>query len=328
MLLDHPTRDLARAGYCGGVGQRCCFLMPPSVLPNRSASFSSDSVIRSPSSATSTYDDGPSKTISMWISVAVAAALPVSDAGESSDELARDVAHGASQATRLGLDIEWSRRLAGLPVEFRWTSGGARTRLQCGIRRTSTNAPVPYPKVDYVLDHVLQRHVLPQVNRCPPHRHGSASLRASRSAVPGELVLHQARLFFGMTPWLGHACQKHPSTKTANRAAGRTMSGVPGRSRRWMRNLRPGVCRARRSATSRFVEARGILVMRCETPASLGAGPPRRCLPACGGSFGSTGMHQLPICRRRFLSSPRAMRDRPLPQRVVSARRLRRGPVP
>src|SRR5437868_11164856 len=57
---------------------------------------------------------------------------------------------------------------------------------------------------------------------------------------------------------ISHPCQKHPSTKTAMRARDRTMSGVPGRSRRWMRNLSPREWSVRRSASSSLVEDRGM----------------------------------------------------------------------
>ena len=48
-------------------------------------------------------------------------------------------------------------------------------------------------------------------------------------------------------------CQKQPCTKTTLRREGNTMSGVPGRSRRWSLNRYPSRCRARRSASSGFV---------------------------------------------------------------------------
>ena len=48
-------------------------------------------------------------------------------------------------------------------------------------------------------------------------------------------------------PW---ACQKQPLTKMTFRRDGKTMSGVPGRSRRCKRNLYPREWRTRRTATS------------------------------------------------------------------------------
>jgi hypothetical protein len=48
-------------------------------------------------------------------------------------------------------------------------------------------------------------------------------------------------------PW---ACQKQPFMKMTFRRDGKTMSGVPGRSRRCKRNLYPREWRMRRTATS------------------------------------------------------------------------------
>lgn len=64
------------------------------------------------------------------------------------------------------------------------------------------------------------------------------------------------------------------------------MSGVPGRSRRWILNRSPRAWSARRRATSTFVDDRGMRLMRSETPASFGTG--RRRTPVVASSSSDT----------------------------------------
>lgn len=60
-------------------------------------------------------------------------------------------------------------------------------------------------------------------------------LRRSRARLPSSLVLQNATLVFGRTPWIGQQCQKHPSTKTAILVADITRSGRLPSRRRWRR---------------------------------------------------------------------------------------------
>ena len=60
-------------------------------------------------------------------------------------------------------------------------------------------------------------------------------------------------------PWLQWCpCQKHPWTNTTVRCRGRTISGVPGNSRTWIRNRSPAACRNFRTASSGAVSLRPI----------------------------------------------------------------------
>lgn len=115
-----------------------------------------------------------------------------------------------------------------------------------------------------------------------PASRNCASLRASRSMLRANLSCQNSILVFGMVVFEQPRwrCQKQPWTKIAFRDAGRTMSGVPGRSRRWRRNLRPIACSNRRTTISGFVSRRPTRAMRAErsgeTGGSAGDGDGRR----------------------------------------------------
>lgn len=66
----------------------------------------------------------------------------------------------------------------------------------------------------------------------------------SRSTFVTNLAFQNSVRVFGVVQrrqpeW---RCQKQPCTKTTVERRGKTMSGVPGRSRRWRRNLSPMAC--------------------------------------------------------------------------------------
>lgn len=69
----------------------------------------------------------------------------------------------------------------------------------------------------------------------------AAALRASRSTFAENFFSQNSRLVLGVEEaWqLGWRCQKQPWTKIANRCFGKTISGVPGRSRRWILYRKP-----------------------------------------------------------------------------------------
>lgn len=53
-----------------------------------------------------------------------------------------------------------------------------------------------------------------------------ASVLRSRSRFASSLAPQNSAFFFGRVPCSGHACQKHPSTKTASFPRGKTRSAV------------------------------------------------------------------------------------------------------
>jgi hypothetical protein len=87
----------------------------------------------------------------------------------------------------------------------------------------------------------------------------SASLfLRSRAAVRASFSRHHHLFALGVVPCSGQECQKHPSTKTATRAAGKTASAwqrSPGTSAACFRNRRPRRCSADRTATSGAVSS-------------------------------------------------------------------------
>ena len=103
----------------------------------------------------------------------------------------------------------------------------------------------------------------------------SASFLASRSRFPAILSAHHLAFALGATECSGHPCQKQPSTKMTNRNFTTTISGRPGRSRRWSRNRTPRRWSSRRSWISGVVFAVGIRFMNLLTEA-LDAGGVRR----------------------------------------------------
>lgn len=86
---------------------------------------------------------------------------------------------------------------------------------------------------------------------CHPAASSAARFSASRSRFRASFgSQYPGRLFGGralLHPW---ACQKQPWTKIAVRRRGRTISGVPGKSRRWRRKRYPARWSHRRTFNS------------------------------------------------------------------------------
>lgn len=78
---------------------------------------------------------------------------------------------------------------------------------------------------------------------------------ASRSTFRRNFSSQKATFDFGMEAFRhsGCLCQKQPSTNTASLRRGITRSGVPGKSRRWMRKRSPIECAVRRTIISGLV---------------------------------------------------------------------------
>ena len=108
-----------------------------------------------------------------------------------------------------------------------------------------------------------------------PKALSSRSFLASRSRFAAILSAHHLAFALGATACSGHPCQKHPSTKIANRSFTRTISGRPGRSLRCSRKRTPRRWSSRRSWISGVVFARGMRFMNSLT-AVLDAGGARR----------------------------------------------------
>jgi hypothetical protein len=98
------------------------------------------------------------------------------------------------------------------------------------------------------------------------------SVSRSRSTLAASFAFHHARFDFGNVPWSGQRCQKQPSTSTATRAAGNTMSTLRRRpsTARSTRNLSPSRWSSRRSASSGRVSRRGCEDIRALTSGLLG----------------------------------------------------------
>lgn len=79
----------------------------------------------------------------------------------------------------------------------------------------------------------------------------SLTLRWSRSALAAIFGLQYSKRDFGNLPFAQPwPCQKHPCTKTTKRFAGKTISGLPGRSRLCSRKRKPALCSAERTILS------------------------------------------------------------------------------
>jgi hypothetical protein len=61
---------------------------------------------------------------------------------------------------------------------------------------------------------------------CQPSSANRRSVSRSRISFLRSLSLHQAAFAFGLVRWIGHECQKQPSTITATRAGPKTMSAL------------------------------------------------------------------------------------------------------
>ena len=64
---------------------------------------------------------------------------------------------------------------------------------------------------------------------CQPISESLVSASMSRFLFRSILWLQYSSLLFGIWPWIGHPCQKHPSTKIAIFCFGKIISGLPGR---------------------------------------------------------------------------------------------------
>jgi hypothetical protein len=87
----------------------------------------------------------------------------------------------------------------------------------------------------------------------------------SRERVRLSFALHHSSWLAGTVPCCGHECQKHPSTNTATRCFGKTMSALQrkvGTTFLSTRYLMPRLCRHRRKAIS-------APVSRCRTACIL-----------------------------------------------------------
>lgn len=87
-------------------------------------------------------------------------------------------------------------------------------------------------------------------------------LAASRSLFRSNLADQNADVNRSTAPWSGQPCQKQPSTKTATRERGKTMSGRgaprPWPTRRSTKNRSPARCSARLSRISGTVSLRRL----------------------------------------------------------------------
>lgn len=116
-------------------------------------------------------------------------------------------------------------------------------------------------------------HTRSVVHPCSTSR---ASTSWSRSTFRSSFGPQYAVFAFGLFPWEGHLCQKHPSTKTATRARVNTTSGRmtrPGSRTGWfLRNRRPKACSAERSRTSGCDPTFRFPRITAETASEVGCG--------------------------------------------------------
>jgi hypothetical protein len=90
------------------------------------------------------------------------------------------------------------------------------------------------------------------INGRQPDRRSFLTTCASRSRLPSNFRTQKAFLVLG-TYANRHPrclCQKHPCTKTAVRNLGSTISGMPGKSRLWIRKRKPRLCSSERTSNS------------------------------------------------------------------------------
>jgi hypothetical protein len=110
---------------------------------------------------------------------------------------------------------------------------------------------------------------------CQPAAVSSESTRSSRSRLRSSFARQYSLFVRGIFPCLGQQCQKQPSTNTAIRRAGNTMSARcrrPLTGRRFLKNLRPSRWSADRNATSGLVFAPRLPRIAARTPGELGGG--------------------------------------------------------
>lgn len=99
----------------------------------------------------------------------------------------------------------------------------------------------------------------------------SRRLRRSRLTFALNFSPQAVALCKGIVALLQRAClcQKHPCTNITALYRGNTMSGEPGRSRRWRQYRRPRACNARLNVTSTLVFSRPTPRMRLEVASSV-----------------------------------------------------------
>lgn len=103
----------------------------------------------------------------------------------------------------------------------------------------------------------------------------AASVSLSRCTFLSSLRRHHSALFLGSVPCSGQRCQKQPSTNTAIRRRGKTMSARrrrPGSGAVSTLYLRPRRWSSRRSASSGSVSRLGIRWNRSRTFCDAGTG--------------------------------------------------------
>ena len=106
-----------------------------------------------------------------------------------------------------------------------------------------------------------------------------ASVSRSRFWFVSIFAFHHSAFRFGHVACSGQPCQKHPSTNTASRSRGNTMSArrrTPERIERSTLNLSPRRCSSDRKASSGDVSRRRVTFMRRRTSAEEAAGTPDR----------------------------------------------------
>jgi hypothetical protein len=103
----------------------------------------------------------------------------------------------------------------------------------------------------------------------------AASLRRSLSTFRSSFACQYTEFMLGLTPWTGQRCQKHPSTKTANRADGKTMSALHltlGSGRRFLKKRSLRAWSAERKARSGPVSELRLAVMTARALSELAGG--------------------------------------------------------
>ena len=106
-----------------------------------------------------------------------------------------------------------------------------------------------------------------------------ASLRAfreaaSRSTLRTNLACQYSALVLGLVvrEQPGCRCQKQPCTKTILQSLGKTRSGLPSKSLRWMRNLNPSLCAVDLTNSSGLVFFALTLAIRADRAGGTRAG--------------------------------------------------------
>lgn len=134
-----------------------------------------------------------------------------------------------------------ARRRCGVAAEYRY-----RETAGPGALRSRTARATPSGSARIAHSHIR--------STIQPFSSASAVDRSSRSRFR-RIFCSQSSAFGPVNgvfrPWIGHECQKSPSTNTAIPWRGKTMSGVqPGAMRRCSLNRLPAAWSARRSKSS------------------------------------------------------------------------------